>query len=465
MVHIKFGTDGWRAIIGDEFTIENLKRISYGTARYMVENKLKKVVIGYDTRFSGWLFCQTVACVLADEGIEVLIDKNFITTPMISLACRELNADLGVVITASHNPPEYNGFKLKSPEGGPADGSILSAVEKLIPEQQPLGKQKFIDHVHSGQIVYYDFESLYLNQIHKHFNVEKLQEMSSSLAYDSMFGAGQNIMKKLFPKARHLHAEINPGFQGIPPEPIERNLSDLKHFVTTNKHIEIGLANDGDADRIGLFDENGNFLDAHHIMLLTLYYLAKYKNQSGKVVISMASSEKIGKLAETFGFETQFTKIGFKHITPIILKENVIMGGEEAGGISAIGHIPERDGIWIGLLIMELLSLTGKKLSELVQTIYGLVGHFSYDRSDLKLPEEKKKQIMALCSAGHFKEIAGRPIMKTLDTDGYKFYLADDVWLMIRPSGTEPVLRLYAQAATKEDLEKLMTESKAFLLN
>ena len=465
MTDIKFGTDGWRAVIAKEFTVENVKRISTGSALWMKQQKMKKVVIGYDTRFGGKLFAETAAIVFANHNIECLLSDKFVTTPMLSFACKHFDAGLGVMITASHNPPSYNGYKLKSSFGGPLLSEDLKAVEKMIPPMVDSVDENIEVFIEKDLIRIINLEAKYLETIYEYFDIPALQKMSASIVYDSMLGAGQDCMKKIFPDAKHINDSLNPGFNGIAPEPIAINLIKLEHTIKTNKEYKIGIANDGDADRIGLYNEKGDFVDSHHIMLLLLYYLVEYKSYSGKVVMSVAGSEKIIKLAETYGLEHEITKIGFKHIAPIMLKEKVVMGGEEAGGLAALGHIPDRDGIWIALLILELISASGLSLVELTELMYKKVGRFCYNRYDLKLHEEQKKRIMAKCEEGAFKEFAGRKVARVIDIDGYKFYLGESTWVMIRPSGTEPVLRLYAQAEDHTLLKNLLDETKDFLLS
>jgi phosphomannomutase len=278
-----------------------------------------------------------------------------------------------------------------------------------------------------------------------------------------MYGAGSRIAKKLFPHAVHLHDEPNPGFRGIPPEPIGKNLTALCQRINEDENLHFGLANDGDADRIGLVDEKGNFVDAHHIMLLVLYYLVEIKKQKGPVILSAATSEKVGHLAKSYGLEHEFTKIGFKHITPRFIDRQAIMGGEEAGGVAVAGHIPERDGIWAALIVMELMQHSGQSLGQLIQMIYEKVGPFVYDRMDLHLDERQKTAIVRKCQEDAFTHIADYPVRERILVDGYKYYLGEACWLMIRPSGTEPVLRIYAQAQTGRELHTLLKKSKAFL--
>lgn len=458
---IKFGTDGWRAIIADEYTLSNVMRVAEGTALWMVENHMSKVVIGHDCRFAGAMFSKATADVMSAFGIEVHRAPDFVSTPMVSLGVVHTKADLGVVITASHNPPSYNGFKLKSSFGGPSIPKDIAEVENLIPEYSSieLGKRK----PNPSLIHEIDLEQIYYEKVMSSFNIEKIKNSDINLAYDAMFGAGQRILPRILPNAKLLHCDNNPGFYGQAPEPIGRNLQDLESFIKSSKTPSCGLATDGDADRIGLYDENGEFVDSHNILLLLLYYLAVEKKMTGKVVVTFSVTEKMAKLAEQLGLEIIITKIGFKYIAEIMIHEDVLVGGEESGGLAVKGFIPERDGIWIGLTIMEFMASTGKKLHELVSMIHDKVGTFKFDRDDLHLTESKKQEVIAKCEKGGIQSLGNLKVKSTDNLDGYKFFFEKDgEWVMLRPSGTEPVLRVYAQAATMERVREILDETHRY---
>jgi len=440
---IKFGTDGWRAIIAKEYTVDNVKRVAEATARWMQTKGMSKVVIGFDCRFGGPMFCETVAQVFCNFGIKVFKDKNFASTPMVSLGVVKLEADMGVVITASHNPPTYNGYKLKSAYGGPTIPKDIAEVEAIIPDS-PLGKLLPLSEYEKQDLIeYVDLEDMYLKHVEASFDLDLIRGANINLAYDAMYGAGQNVIRKLFPDAHLLHCDYNPSFKGQAPEPIHRNLTELSEALKNDDKLNLGLANDGDADRIGLYNAKGEFVDSHHILLLLLYYLKEHKKYDGKVIITFSVTNKMKKLAEQYGLDVDVTKIGFKYIAEIMTKEDVLVGGEESGGLAVKGHINERDGIWIGLVIMEFMAKTGKSLDDLIQDIYAKVGSFKFDRDDLHIEESKKWAIMDKCKAGQITSIGGRYVINTEAIDGYKFYLSDDEWIMVRPSGTEPVLRVY----------------------
>lgn len=464
MLHsIKFGTDGWRAIIADDYTVDNVKRVSEATAKWMLKRGMKTVVIGHDCRFAGELFAHTTTEVFAHYGLKVYLAKGFVSTPMVSLGIVRLGADMGVVITASHNPPSYNGYKLKSSYGGPTIPSDIEEVEAMIPDTS-IGHLDSVSHqVSKGMVEYVDLEKMYIDEVKAKFDIEAIRNSHVNLAYDAMYGAGQRVIPQLFPKATLLHCDYNPSFMGQAPEPIMRNLGELSSTLAERPDLTLGLANDGDADRIGLMDENGNFVDSHHILLLLLYYLHEYKGLSGKVIYTFSVTDKLKRLADHYGLESEVTKIGFKYIAEIMINEDVIVGGEESGGLAVKGFIPERDGIWIGLMIMEFMAKTGKKITELIEDLYGKIGRFSLDRDDLHIENSLKESIIDRCKNGQITTIGPRPVVRTETIDGYKFYLSDDDWVMIRPSGTEPVLRVYAQGTTAAEARQILDYTHATL--
>jgi len=457
MTNIKFGTDGWRAIIAKEYTVDNVKRISEATARWMLYKKMTQVVIGYDCRFGGKMFCETAASVFGNFGIKILMSEEFVSTPMVSLAVLQTKSDLGVVITASHNPPSYNGFKLKSAFGGPTIPADIAEVESQIPDDCINELPSMEQLKEDGLLTYIDMEQMYIDHIEKNFDLDTMRNSEVGLAYDAMWGAGQNVIKRLFPNAALLHCDYNPSFLGQAPEPIDRNLQELSNLLKNNKELTVGLANDGDADRIGMYDGDGNFVDSHHLLLLLLVYQHKHKKLDGKVIITFSVTDKMKRLAEQFGLEVEVTKIGFKYIAEIMITDDVVVGGEESGGIAVKGHIPERDGIWVGLMIMEFMAKTGKSLKELVQEVYDMVGPFSFDRDDLHISEQLKQSIIGKCKSGEITQIGDRNVINTETIDGYKFYLSDSEWVMVRPSGTEPVLRVYAQAPTIAGVKEILS--------
>lgn len=463
MIPIKFGTDGWRAIIAKEYTYDNLSRVADATARWMVSKGMSEVVIGHDARFGGEMFAERSAEICLAHGLKVYLAKGFVTTPMVSLGIVKHEADMGIVITASHNPPSYNGFKLKSSYGGPTIPKDIAEVESHILYALPEISEDLDQAKEDGRLVYTDLEQMYVDHVSANFDLEMIQRSGTKLAFDAMYGAGQNVLRRILPGTHELHCSYNPSFMGQAPEPIHRNLQEFSDYIKAHDEINLGLAVDGDADRIGLYDGEGNFVDSHHILLLLLYYMVEYKDETGKVVVTFSVTEKMEALAKQYGLEYEVKKIGFKYIAEVMTEEKVIVAGEESGGIAAAGHIPERDGIWMGLLIMEFMAKTGKTINQLIDEVYAKVGSFAFNRDDLHISNDKKWAIMDLCKSGKIAQIGGRDIIKTEDIDGYKFYVAEDTWVMIRPSGTEPVLRVYAQAPDHEGVSKMLSDTHSTL--
>ncbi len=464
MTKIKFGTDGWRAIIAQDYTVTNVQRVADATAQWMKKQGGDRVVIGHDCRFGGQLFAEASARVFGQHGIQVHLARGFVSTPMVSLGVVRTGSAVGVVITASHNPPSYNGFKLKSDIGGPMAPAQISEVEDLLPDTAPSGLPTLDEMEAHGLLTYVDLEEMYIKHVEANFDLAAIRNSSIRIAYDGMYGAGQNAMRRLFPDAVLLHCEDNPGFKGQAPEPIHRNLDELSELIRKDETITLGIANDGDADRIGMYDQDGNFVDSHHILLLLLHYMKEFKKENGKVVITFSVTDKMKKLAEHYGLDVEVTKIGFKYIAEIMAEEDVIVGGEESGGLAVKGHIPERDGIWIGLMILEFMAKTGKNIQELIEEVYALVGPFSFDRDDLHIREEQKQAIVKTCREDPYTAFGSFPVKKVETIDGFKFHIDDNSWIMIRPSGTEPVLRVYGQAPTPEDVRSLLDAVQATVL-
>lgn len=463
MDQIKFGTDGWRAIIGDTYTVHNVARIATGTALWVnQQEKDPSIIIGYDCRFNGKLFMETAIKVFLHHDIKVYFAEGFVSTPMVSMGARDYKTNIGIVLTASHNPPSYGGYKLKSNFGGPLLPDDIKEVERLIPNSfdHQILEIDLEEATQTKQLVQVDLETEYINAVKEQFDLDAIRESDLNLAYDAMYGAGQGVMKKLFPEIHLLHCDYNPSFKGQAPEPIAKNLKELEAFIKKEGNIDVSLATDGDADRIGLYDKNGDFVDSHHIILLLIHYLVKYKGLSGKVLTAFSSSPKIPKMCRHYNLEHQTVKIGFKHIAGHMIKEDVLVGGEESGGIAVKGHIPERDGIWIGMILWEFMAKSGKSLQSLIDEVYEIVGEFKYERSDLHIDEDLKQQIVENCKKGTYTSFGKYEVEKVEDLDGFKFYFPNDSSVMIRPSGTEPVLRVYAEAKDLKEVRHILTATE-----
>lgn len=463
---IKFGTDGWRAIIAEDYTVENVIRVAEATARWLLQNNKKPtVVVGYDCRFGGKMFAETVAKVLAYYNIKVLLSKTIASTPMVSLGVVKHKAALGVIITASHNPASYNGYKLKGSYGGPLLAEQVKEIEDLISDKSVVGVKSLQLDGFAGEklIEFIDLETLYCKQIEKSFDLKLIKKSGLRLAYDSMYGAGQNVIRRLLPDAALLHCVQNPSFGGTAPEPIERNLVEFEHYIKKSKKVDFGLATDGDADRIGLYNSKGHFIDSHNIILLLIHYLVKYKKMDGKVCVAFSVTEKVKKICAYYDLPLEVVKIGFKYICGVIITEDVLLGGEESGGIAIKGHIPERDGIWIGLTLLEFMAKTGKSLDALIKEVTKITGTFAYKRVDMHITEETKQDILQNCRQNKYTAFGKYKVERIETLDGYKFFFKNDEWLMIRASGTEPVLRVYSEAASGDNANAILAAAARVL--
>lgn len=464
MTKIRFGTDGWRAIIDQDFTVANVARVAEATGIWLKRNfKEPSCVVGHDCRAKGEIYASTVAAVLAKQGIRVFLAKNFVSTPMVSMGTLHLKASLGVVITASHNPPAYNGYKLKGHYGGPLTPDKIQEIEDIIPENSSFAYSENNPPAIEieGSVQYVDLEDMYCKQVEKAFDISLIRRSGLKFAYDAMYGAGQNVIRRLFPDTIMLHCTHDPGFRGQAPEPIHKNLLEFSDLIRKSGVIACGLATDGDADRIGLYDSKGNFVDSHHIILLLIKYLVEEKKYKGKVVNAFSVTPRVKKMCEHFGLDYQVVKIGFKYIAGIMVTEDVLLGGEESGGIAIKGHIPERDGLWMGFVIWEYMARSGKTLEQLIQDVYKITGPFAFERNDLHLEEAVKERIVRKCKEGKISSFGPYKVVRVEDIDGWKYFFNDTEWLMIRASGTEPVLRTYAESSSRENAQRILDAAKA----
>lgn len=465
MTNIKFGTDGWRAVIAKDYTFENLAIVTQAAARWILDEKITKngVVMGYDARFMSRQFAEHSASIFAAMGIPVRISDSIVPTPAVSHGAAEFDA-VGIVITASHNPPEYNGFKIKAPFGGPATPGQISLVEdRLDKYDKKLTVDDYSHYLKIGLIREISLRTIYLDLLQKKIDIEAIRKSGIKIAHDPMFGSGMGIVKALLDsQVREIHSEVNPSFRGTPPEPIEKNLKELAEFVPQNG-CAAGLANDGDADRIAMFDETGKYVDSHRILSLLAKYLKEEKGMTGMIVKTFSTTNMLDKQAEKYELSIEITPIGFKYIAGFIINDDVLVGGEESGGIAVKGHIPERDGIYIGLLITEMMVKSGKKLSELVRELFEEFGNHTYFRNDLHTENSKKNAMMEFCKAKKLTTINGKKVTGWDFTDGIKHHLEDGSWLLVRPSGTEPVLRIYAEASEETLAEALVNDATAWV--
>lgn len=464
-MQIKFGTDGWRGVIAREFTFDNLSLVAQATMDYLIQEGLagKGLVVGYDRRFLSRDFAVRVAEIAAGNGIRVWLTDGYAPTPAVSWAVHELGAGGGVMITASHNPPAYNGFKVKEAFGGSARPSTTAVLEEMVTANRcggrPVEQRPLADALAEGTVISFDARGGYFRQLARYVDLDLIRKAAIPLAVDPMYGAGAGFIPELLPGAFELHGEENPTFGGQPPEPTEEHLTELAALVGSGRY-RVGLALDGDADRIGAVDETGAFFSSHQIFTVILRHLYERKGLRGGVVKTVSTTRMIDLLAEKYDIPLYETPIGFKHICELMLDHDILMGGEESGGLGVKGHIPERDGILMGLLLLEAMAMSGKGLRELLDETMAEIGHFSYHRLDLQIDNASKERLIERLRKGGIAEIAGRRVEWENFRDGFKFIFDDGAWLLIRPSGTEPVLRLYSEAADQQGVEELLAAGR-----
>lgn len=459
MDKIKFGTDGWRAIIAKEFTIDNIVKVSLATALWLTRKyKNPMAVIGYDCRFGGEMFMEATAKILASKGIRVFVAEKFVTTPMVSLGLVKLKAQCGIAITASVNAAEYNGFKLRGDHGGPMFDKDLKDIENLISNEIEIDLELLNWNylVEQGLITYIDLESIYLKEIRESFNISGIQDSGLKFAFDAMFGSSQNLMRKLLPGVHNLHCEVNPSFKGIRPEPLRKNLHELIELVWHKKDIDCSLAVDGDGDRIAMLDKESGYYDANQLLLLLIHYLAGYKQLTGKVVISFSTTAKIEVICNHYGLESVRTRVGFKEASKLMTEEQILISGEESGGIAIGGNIPERDAIWTGLTIWQWITEQSKSLKDFYNEVLSITGPFAYERANIELNRNARNKIIEKCSNGTYTHFGHFVVERFEVFDGFKFFFNANQWLMIRSSGTEPIIRLYSEAETEEIAQEII---------
>ena len=460
---IEFGTDGWRAVIADDYTFVNLERVAQATADWLHDDygDAPAVVLGHDTRFLGPQFAHRAARVLAEAGVDVTLADSVVSTPAISWATHAAEADAGVVITASHNPPTYSGYKIKAHFGGPAPPEMIDMVEAAVPDGARRGALSSFEALSAqGAIQTDDVRTGYLDALRHALDIEAIKDSGFTVAHDAMFGAGQGLVQALLgdDQVIPLRHDHNPGFHGVAPEPIADRLGALSDTVATSE-ASVGLANDGDADRIGMVDENGAFVSSHRILALLVKYLHEERGLKGSIVKTFSTTHLLDKMGARYDLPVETTPIGFKHIAKKMAGANVLVGGEESGGIAASGHIPERDGVYIGLLIVEMMVKRDRPLSALVDELLEEFGpHYNY-RDDIHIREDQKADVLdQLDTQGGLDGINGHAVERVDTLDGFK-HVTDRGWLLIRPSGTEPVLRVYSEAESPEAAEALVKDA------
>ncbi|MEP6663115.1 MAG: phosphoglucomutase/phosphomannomutase family protein [Verrucomicrobiota bacterium] len=462
MSQIKFGTDGWRAVIAEDFTFANLDRVAQATADFWQKNPVsgtaKKIVIGYDRRFLSDQFARRVAEIFAGNGFAVTLTSAPTPTPAVSLAVKAQHAIGGIMITASHNPPAFNGFKLKAFYGGSAESEMCSAVEKML-DENPVRFTSFEKAVKARQIVVKDIRPAHYAAVKKLVDFPLIAKSKLRFAHDAMFGVGAGCFDALLEgttcRVTTLNGKHDPNFGGINPEPIEKNYAKSAAYLKKHPH-DICLVTDGDADRIGGMDGRGNYLTTHQLICLLLHHFIVNRRGKGRVIKALTTTSMVDKMCAVYGLELVETGVGFKYICAEMRQGNVLLGFEESGGIGFPGHIPERDGIAAGMFLLELLATEKKSVNQLLKELEKKFGPHHYGRIDAHFPLEKRGALMEFCKTHPPEKLLGSPLAEVKSYDGVKFVALDGSWLMLRGSGTEPILRIYAETKSETGVQKLL---------
>ncbi len=465
---IKFGTDGWRGVIADDYTFENVRRVAGAIASYVLkkEDPKRGIVIGYDTRFGSRRFAEATAEVIALAGIPVKLASDYTPTPALSYAVKDLGTAGGVMITSSHNPWSWNGVKFKATYGGSATPGIIKQIEAEVKAgAMPKGSPAKIEDV--------DFKPPYINAITRFVDLDKIAKAKFKFAIDCMYGAGRNVLAGIFTERgiehKQIRSEVNPLFPGINPEPIEPHVRMLQETVVHEK-CHAGLATDGDADRLGAIAEDGSFVDSHKIYSIILEWLLTRRDWPGDVVRAFNTTRMLDRIAAQHGRNLLECGIGFKYICDLMLEKQILIGGEESGGIGIQRHLPERDGILNCLLLAQIMADEGKSLGELVAALQKKYGPHYYARRDLHVPNEIKDSAIRRAASNEVQRLGRYKIQRKENLDGIKFYLdaptngtGAEAWLLLRSSGTEPLMRIYSEASSPELVQELLEEAVAFV--
>jgi len=453
---IKFGTDGWRAIISDEFTFDNVRKVGKAIALYLINHKFSKkpLIIGYDPRFLADKFAEEIAKIMEEAGINCYLTERDTPTPIVAWEVKDKKACGAVMLTASHNPAQYCGIKFITDQAGPANETITAELQENSNKEIVLPKPK-----KKGQVERFEPRERYIKYITQFVDPDLIKSAKLKIVYDAMHGAGRGYMDRVLQdfgcKIDVLRGERDVLFGGGNPEPTDEFLGELMNQVK-ELSANVGLANDGDADRFGVVDEKGNFLNANQILSLVFDYLVTEKGFTGSVVRSVATTHMIDRVAAKHKVKVFETPVGFKHIAKLMIAEDILIGGEESGGLSIKGHIPEKDGILANLLIVEMLAKKKKPLSQIWQDLTQSVGDVITERVNLKLTQEKKKDFMDKLREKTPQELAGVKVKSVNKIDGVKLILADGSWVLARPSGTEPLIRIYAESDKQQKLEVIL---------
>jgi alpha-D-glucose phosphate-specific phosphoglucomutase len=467
---IKFGTDGWRGIIADDFTFENVRRVAGAIASYVLkyEEAKRGVFVGYDARFASPRAAQIVSEVIAAAGIPVKLANDYTPTPAVSYAVKHQGAAGGVMVTSSHNPWNWNGVKFKGNFGGSATPAIMKKIEEeLAAGAMPRGTKAAVEEV--------DLKKAYVAAVCGFADMDLIAKTKFKFAVDAMYGSGRGVLTGIFAERGvqyvAIRQELNPLFPGINPEPIEPHTAMLQETVVREK-CDAGLATDGDADRIGAVAEDGSFVDSHKIFCVILRWLLERKKWPGDVVRAFNTTCMLDRIAAKYGRKLHETSIGFKYVADLMMENEILMGGEESGGIGYSRFLPERDGVLNSLLLANVMAEEGKPLGQLVADLQREFGPHYYGRRDLHIPEEMKQGAIERARAEGTQALGRYKVLKKEHLDGVKFFLdtptngnGAEAWVLFRASGTEPLLRLYTEASSPELVRELLTNGESFVRN
>ncbi len=459
---VKFGTDGWRAVIADEFTFANVERVSQATADYWSANRVagteRKVIVGYDRRFASDAFARRAAEVFAGNGFQVVLTPCPTPTPSVSFAVKAQHAVGGVMITASHNPPTFNGFKLKSHFGGSAESATCQEVEKLL-DHSAVNCKALPEAVKAKLIEIKDVRPAHYAALKQLVDFKLIARSRLRFAHEALFGVGAGCFEELLAgttcRVTTLNGTHDVMFGGINPEPIRQNYGRSSAYLKKHPH-DICLVTDGDADRVGGMDGHGNYLTTHQIICLLLHHFVVNRKGRGRVVKALTTTSMVDAMCAAYGLELTETGVGFKHIAAEMIKGGVLLGAEESGGIGVPNHIPERDGIAAGLMLLELLATERVSVNKLLASLVKRFGPHHYGRIDTEFPLEKRAELMEFLRRNPPTRLLRSPLAEVKSYDGVKFIAQDSSWLMLRWSGTEPILRIYAEARSDADARKLL---------
>mgnify|MGYP001162366621 CR=1 FL=1 len=467
---IKFGTDGWRAIIAEDFTSDNVQICAQAISNYLLKSEdfPDPVIIGYDTRFGSERFAKTIAEVLCSNNIPVILCNKPTPTPVVSYNLIYRECSSGIVVTASHNSYEWNGIKFKPGYGGSASPEIVSQIENEISKLKfEIDSTPLFEAIQNGMVEMYDPDPAYLNHLAEMIDLGNIRNAGMNVVVDAMHGAGAGYLSKLLSggstKIFEIRKEINPSFPDMSqPEPINNNLSPLKDAIH-NSNSDVGIAFDGDADRVGIIDEYGEYISTLHAFALITFHSLENLDLKGPIVKSITMTSMIDSLAKLHDLPVFETPVGFKYLGQVMMEEDAILAGEESGGYGFKGHIPERDGILSGLMILDMMTKTNKSPSELISDLESVVGPRHYDRQDIDLVELNKFHIEQILNTNPPKKMANLSVINIDARDGFKFFIEDGSWCLVRFSGTEPLIRLYAESNTPEQVKSLIDDCRSLL--